>query len=130
MSAYPYEEKLGTCRFNKANAIAKTRGYVSIKGSSEEALKNAVATVGPVAVAIHALNNLGSYRSGVYYDPTCTGGRNHAVLVVGYGTENGMDYWLVKNSWGAGFGQDGFIKMARNKNNMCDIAGDPMYPIF
>ena len=130
MSAYPYEAKLGTCRFNKTNAIAKTRGYVSIKGSSEEALKNAIATVGPVAVAIHVQDSLRSYSSGVYYDPTCKGGRDHAVLVVGYGTENGMDYWLVKNSWGAGFGQDGFIKMARNKNNMCDIAGDPMYPIF
>ena len=46
---------------------------------------------------------------------------NHAVLVVGYGTENGRDYWLVKNSWGPGWGANGFIKMRRGTNE-CGIA--------
>eukprot|EP00079_Xenopus_tropicalis_P038193 XP_017951964.1 PREDICTED: cathepsin S-like [Xenopus tropicalis] len=65
----------------------------------------------------------------VFYDPSCISTTNHNVLVVGYGTEQGMDYWLVKNSWGAGFGDKGYIKMARNRNNHCGIANKAAYPI-
>ncbi|GFU41095.1 cathepsin L, partial [Nephila pilipes] len=69
---------------------------------------------------------------GVYDEPEC---RNefsdltHAVLVVGYGTEEGKDFWLVKNSWGQSFGVNGYIKMSRNKNNQCGIATVASYPL-
>ena len=53
---------------------------------------------------------------------------NHAVLIVGYGTEKGQDYWLVKNSWGAYWGDEGYIKMARNVN-ICGIANEPLVPL-
>ena len=70
------------------------------------------------------------YKSGVHYDVNCNPKRLiHAVLCVGYGSENGQDYWIVKNSWGAHWGMSGFIKMARNKNNNCGIATNPAYPI-
>jgi cathepsin H len=52
---------------------------------------------------------------------------NHAVLAVGYGTENGMDYWLIKNSWGTDWGMDGFFKIQRGVN-MCGIAQCNSYP--
>lgn len=52
------------------------------------------------------------------------------MLITGYGTENGTDYWIVKNSWGTGWGEHGFLKMSRNANSQCGIAFLPVYPIM
>ena len=128
--SYPYEAVDGTCRFSAKSIGATVTGYVCIPYANESALLEAVTTVGPIAVAIDASRNgFMYYNSGVYYDPLCSTSKlDHAVLVVGYGTVNGQDYWLVKNSWGYGWGMGGYIKMARNKNNHCGIVTSALYP--
>ncbi|XP_034280973.1 cathepsin S isoform X2 [Pantherophis guttatus] len=95
-------------------------------------LQDAVAKIGPVSVAINANQpTFFLYKQGVYNDVRCTSQHlNHAVLVVGYGKENGMDYWLVKNSWGINFGHEGYIKIARNQGNRCGIASYCSYPLI
>ncbi|XP_031436002.1 procathepsin L-like [Clupea harengus] len=127
---YPYEAKDDNCRFKPSDVCASCRGYTKVKPpGNESALQEAVANEGPVSVAIDAEQDFRFYESGVYNEPSCSRTRlNHAMLVMGYGTEDGLDYWLVKNSWSASWGEEGYIKMSRNQDNQCGIASYAFYP--
>jgi len=132
--SYPYEAEDDKCRYNPKNSGASDRGYVDIKSGDEDALKAAVATVGPISVAIDASHaSFHMYSHGVYNEPHCSSepdNLDHAVLAVGYGTtDDGVDYWLVKNSWGDSWGDKGYILMSRNKENQCGIATLASYPV-
>ena len=131
--SYPYEAMDGQCRFSLGDVSGATvTGYVSIPSSNERALMQAVAKIGPISVSIDASeNSFMHYSAGIYYESLCSSSHrnlDHAVLVVGYGTHNGQDYWLVKNSWGEDWGMEGYIMMARNKDNNCGIATEALYP--
>nr|XP_048303520.1 procathepsin L-like [Myodes glareolus] len=129
-ATYAYEARNGPCRYDPKNSAANVTGFVRIP-VSEAALMNAVATVGPVSVGIDSHHySFRFYSGGMYYEPRCSSSDlDHAVLVVGYGEESdGKKYWLVKNSWGAGWGMNGYIKMARDRNNNCGIVTHAVYP--
>lgn len=128
--SYPYEAVEGTCRFSRKDIGATLRGYQRLPRGSEQALNVAVATKGPVSVAINAKEDgFRLYEGGVYDDPKCKKtSLNHTVLIVGYGKQNGKNYWLVKNSWGSQWGLKGYILMVRGKNQ-CGIANVAVIPL-
>ncbi|XP_051894014.1 procathepsin L-like [Pristis pectinata] len=128
---YPYTARESTCKYNSIWRGTTCHGYRFVAWGSETALAEAVATVGPISVAIDAKHpSFQFYRSGVYYEPNCSSVNvNHGVLAVGYGSENGENYWLVKNSFGTGWGDHGYIKMAKDRSNNCAIATYAVYPL-
>eukprot|EP00916_Digyalum_oweni_P015121 GHVL01024654.1.p1 GENE.GHVL01024654.1~~GHVL01024654.1.p1 ORF type:complete len:361 (+),score=23.53 GHVL01024654.1:89-1171(+) len=133
--SYPYIDHDGPvtekCKADKSKFASTVTGCMDITSGDEEALKNAVASVGPVSIAIDAEESFKFYSDGIFSSKTCSNtadALDHAILVVGYGSENGQDYWIVKNSWAKTWGQGGFGKMARNKN-MCGVATFASYPL-
>ena len=129
-ASYPYVARDEKCRFKAADVGSTCSGYTDVKSEDEMALKNAIAAVGPISVAIDASHNsFQMYKSGVYYEPACSQTElDHGVLAVGYGTEDSKDMYIVKNSWGTSWGMKGYIYMSRNHDNNCGIATSASYP--
>lgn len=125
--SYPYAGSNGMCFYNASSVGATDKGFVRVTRGSESALMKAIASVGPVSVAIDASRvSFQFYKHGIYNNPNCGGIiLDHAVLAVGYGD----GYFLVKNSWGADWGEKGYIKMTRDGSNQCGIANIPAYPL-
>ena len=134
LSAYPYTSGVtktgGSCQ--KCSSIVHISSCSDVKPNDQISLKAAVAQQ-PVAIAIEAdTRYFQSYSSGILTSSSCGTNLDHGVLIVGYGTENGQDYWLVKNSWGTSWGDHGYVKIAKssstNDPGVCGIAMDPSFP--
>merc|ERR1712159_435747 len=127
-SSYSYTGRDGTCKSSYTTAIPEggVTGYKDI--SSESDLLDAVANIGPVSVAIQANQMSFQLYSGGVLTGRCGKNLDHGVLAVGFGSESGTDYWKVKNSWGASWGDNGYVLIERGTNK-CGIAdGPPSYP--
>lgn len=132
-ASYPYTSgtgKSGSCQ--NCSPTAKLTSCYDVAPNDQISLKAAVLRQ-PVAVAIEAdTKYFQSYSSGVLTDPKCGTTLDHGVLVVGYGEENGIKYWLVKNSWSSSWGENGYVKIGRsdstNDAGICGIAMDPSFP--
>lgn len=124
-SDYPYTGVVGSCKFDSEKSIQAVNYVYNTEKSDENDLKERVAKYG-VASSVVVANDASFmlYSSGIYDDEDCEKVLDfHNVAVVGYGEENGIDFWIVRNSWGENWGEDGYIRMIRNKNNQCFIAG-------
>ncbi|CAA2997017.1 senescence-specific cysteine protease SAG39-like [Olea europaea subsp. europaea] len=131
-SNYPYAGTDGTCNSKKESSnAAKITGYEDVPANSESALLKSVAKQ-PVSVAIDASGSDFQFYSSGVFTGECGTDLDHGVTAVGYGTaSDGTKYWLVKNSWGTSWGENGYIRMQRDidaEEGLCGIAMQASYP--
>jgi len=129
-SSYPYTAQDGTCK-SSCKRVHTITGYTDVTRDSDSALAAAVAQQ-PVSVAVEADQSSFQLYSGGVMTGSCGTNLDHGVLVVGYG-EDGQKYWKVKNSWGASWGEAGYIRLGRGSQynggaGQCGIYSDPSYP--
>ncbi|WOL04165.1 vignain-like [Canna indica] len=130
---YPYVAKQEKCDTAKENSnVVSIDGHEDVPPNDEEALMKAVSNQ-PVAVAIEASGRDFQFYSEGVFTGSCGTGLDHGVAIVGYGTSpDDVKYWIVKNSWGAEWGEQGYIRMQREveaKEGLCGIAMQASYPL-
>ena len=128
--SYTYEAEDDSCRFNQSTKGATISEVMYVPSDNITLLYHAIATVGPISVAIDAEGDFQMYSSGIYETTDCSDEYlDHAVLAIGYGVSNkGKKYYIVKNSWGSSWGMDGYIYYSADIVNMCGIANNATYP--
>jgi cathepsin L len=129
---YQYLGQDDYCVERNATRVGKFKGFARIPRYDDEALMEAVYSRGPVAVSLDASqDSFTFYSSGVYYDTACMwkpADLDHSMMLVGYGTDSAGDYWLIKNSWSRRWGDDGYVKIARDGHG-CGASSDALYVV-
>ena len=123
---YPYTAQDGQCKYG-CSSVAKITGYKTVAGGDVDGLIRAC-TGQPVSIAIEADQTVFQYYNGGIIKSGCGDKLDHGVLMVGYGTENGVRYAIVKNSWGNSWGEDGYVRISLD-TNQCGIANSASYPV-
>lgn len=125
---YPYSGIADTC-FARYTGPVKVQSYTKVPKNDKDQLLAAIAKQ-PVSVTIDAgAYPFQHYFSGIITDETCGTTLDHAVLAVGYGVENGTEYYIVKNSWGSDWGEKGYVRIAAvDGAGICGIQELALYP--
>ncbi|NXX38826.1 CATL1 protein, partial [Tricholaema leucomelas] len=133
---YPY---LGTdtssCQYNPQDRAANCSATWQVAQGSEAALEQAVATVGPVSVAVDASSfHFHFYKSGIFSSRFCSQEVNHGMLAVGYGRSqqpgHNISYWILKNSWSERWGEQGYVRLLKDADNLCGVATQASFPVL
>ncbi|XP_047093666.1 senescence-specific cysteine protease SAG39-like [Lolium rigidum] len=129
-SSYPYSAADGKCKSGSSSA-ATIKSYEDVPTNDEGALMKAVASQ-PVSVAVDGGDMTFQFYSGGVMTGSCGTDLDHGIAAIGYGTtSDGTKYWLLKNSWGTTWGENGFLRMEKDiadKKGMCGLAMEPSYP--
>jgi len=123
---YPYKGYDQTCAGPAAQDTYKTTGYTDVQSGSEPALERAV-TAQPTSVAIEADQSAFQFYSGGVFTAACGQQLDHGVLAVGYDQAGSQKYWIIKNSWGTSWGEQGYMRMVRGKNQ-CGVNNMASFP--
>jgi KDEL-tailed cysteine endopeptidase len=132
-SSYPYvagtTKTAGSC--HSCSSVAKFSACYDVTPNDQVALKGAVAKQ-PVAIAIEAdTRYFQSYSGGILTSTSCGQNLDHAVIAIGFGEENGIKYWTVRNSWGTSWGEQGYVRILRSDStNDAGVCGVAMQPSF
>jgi len=132
-SQYPYTATTGSCKKKPSSVKYNLTDYVVFKSGDEEGLMHSLYNIGPLSIGVNANRDWQLYNKGIY-NPTETECPNspvnmdHGVVLVGYGEEEGIKYWTIRNSWGPDWGENGYIRITRGQNT-CGVANSPIYPI-
>ncbi|XP_057468656.1 low-temperature-induced cysteine proteinase [Actinidia eriantha] len=120
---YPFQGGERTCSERKLNQhVVTIDGYTDVPPNKEKRLLQAVAAQ-PVSVGICGSERAFQLYSKGIFDGPCSTSLDHAVLIVGYGSEKGVDYWIVRNSWGTHWGMSGYMHMLRNSGDSAGVCG-------
>ncbi|OWF53098.1 cathepsin L1-like [Mizuhopecten yessoensis] len=128
-AGYPNQTGPARCRNDSCTPMVKVQGGVKIPSGREDLLQQHLLDQ-PIMAMIDASHaSFQMYKRGIYFEEKCSStSLDHAVQVVGFGVEDGKDFWIVKNSWGINWGIHGYILMSRNRNNQCGIASAASFP--
>ena len=128
---YPYAGVDQTCQLDLSRAVGHVSSYIPVEKGNEDDLAAKCEQYGPVAIAIDSSKmSFNFYSGGIYDEPRCRNDyMDHAVGLIGYGSENGVQYWIVRNHWGTSWGENGYIRMIRG-SNQCGEASDALVPII
>lgn len=130
---YPYEGKAGECRISSKKVTIAVEGYGIVSSrKSPETLKKALISIGPTMISLDFNHEtFMRYAGGIYYDDDCSEvDMKHSALLIGFGRQNGEDFWIVKNSFGESWGEAGYIRMAMNRGGNCGVTAYPLFPVM
>lgn len=130
---YPYKASNNKCTAKAQAGDVELTSFSEVARFDPEQLAQAL-QLGPVSVGVDASGTAFKWYKNGIITKWCGTSIDHAVLLVGYGTDNGIDYWTIKNSWGPTWGENGYFRILRDMNKkddgMCGVQSTPCYPIL